>query len=347
MEAHYHGKPPRFRREATSFTAVLGTISNEEIPKTLPRYVSAKSIVNNTGVDLYVRERDGIVHCVPSNVVNPELRKGVFYTTGYFSTEGVDFDVTRITGHGTTLDRTKVAQMIPPTRYSAAVQVSKLTNHYFLDYKDVMDKGGVLYLQELDVVVSLHGIDHLPRHPGTSVDFHTAFEERIAAMSSASSGMMLGVVDNEDRFGVRFVNVNGFVCRVSAVRNPLQPAGVYLYVPGNVDQRGEILFYDLDSLDDSGCPVKFYATQAEASAHGDVFAEAEKAWEREKQEMERQIVTLKSENEIKSLERKDYYEDRSHERKDDSEHLKMFVASAGIIGGAITIISKLADMFRS
>lgn len=347
MEAHYHGQPPRFRREANSFTAVLGTITNEEIPKALPRYVSAKSIVNNTGIDMFVRERDGIVHHLPSEVVVPDLRKGLFYTTGYFSSKEVGYDMTRLTGNGTTIDRTRVAQRIESPPFGASVQVTKLTTHYFLDYKDVMDKGGVLYLQELDVVVSLHDLQHLPPHPGMTVDFNVAFEERIAGMQSATAGMMVGVVDNEERFGTRFINVNGFVCRVTAVRNALQASGIYLHVPGNVDRKGEILFYELNSSNESECPIRFYATQAEAEAHGDVFKEAEKAWEREKQEMEREIVTLKSVNEIKSLERKDYYEDRSHERKDDSEHLKMFVASAGIIGGAITIISKLADWFRS
>lgn len=346
MEPHYHGKPPRFRREATSFKAVLGTIIEEEIPKTLPRYVSAKSIVNNTGIDLYVRERDGIVHRIPSKELALDLRKGLFYSVGYFSTEGVDYDVTRRAGHGMTLDRTRVAQMIEPSRYGASVQVTKLTHHYFLDAKEVMDKGGVLYLQELDVVVSIAGLEHLPPHPAENVDFQLAFEERVATMSSASSGLMIGVIDNEGTFGTRFINVNGFVCRVSPVRDPLQPSGIYIYVPGNVDKRSEIVFYELHSSDEQ-CPIKFYPTQAEAAAHGDVFAEAEKAWEREKQEFEKQITTLKNENELKSLERKDYYEDRSHARKDDSEHLKMFVASAGIIGGAITIISKVADMFRS
>ncbi|AGX01936.1 hypothetical protein CF95_gp214 [Erwinia phage PhiEaH1] len=346
MESHYHGKPPRFRREATSFKAVLGTIIEEEIPKTLPRYVSAKSIVNNTGIDLYVRERDGIVHRIPSKEVVLELRKGLFYTCGYFSTEGVDYDVTRRTGNGMTLDRTRVSQVIEPSRYGASVQVTKLTHHYFLDAKDVMDKGGVLYLQELDVVVSMHGLEHLPQHPSENVDFQLAFEERIATMSSATSGLMMGVVDNEGIFGTRYINVNGFVCKVSPVTDPLQPSGIYVYVPGNVDKRTEIVFYELHSSDEQ-CPIKFYPTQAEAAAHGDIFAEAEKAWEREKQDFEKQILTLKNENELKSLERKDYFEYRSLDRKDDSEHLKMFVASAGIIGGAITVISKLADWFRS
>lgn len=347
MEPHYHGRPPRFRREATDFKAVLGTIIEEEIPKTLPRYVSAKSIVNNTGVDIFVRERDGIVHRIPCKTVVPDLRKGLFYTVGYFSTEGVEYDVTRRAGNGVTLDRTRLSQTIEPSRYGASVQVTKLTNHYFLDSKEMMDKGGVLYLQELDVVVSLHGIEHLPRHPASNADYQLAFEEKMETMTAGSSGLMVGVIDNEDRFGTRYMNVNGFVCRVTAIRDTLQPSGIYLCVPGNVERGKEILFYDLAKLDDNECPIRFYATQAEASAHGDVFAEAEKAWEREKQEFERQITTLKNENEIKSLERKDYYEDRSAERKDDSENLKMFVASAGVIGGAITIISKLADWFRS
>jgi hypothetical protein len=157
---------------------------------------------------------------------------------------------------------------------------------------------------------------------------------------------MMGVVDNEGIFGTRYINVNGFVCKVSPVTDPLQPSGIYVYVPGNVDKRTEIVFYELHSSDEQ-CPIKFYPTQAEAAAHGDIFAEAEKAWEREKQDFEKQILTLKNENELKSLERKDYFEYRSLDRKDDSEHLKMFVASAGIIGGAITVISKLADWFRS
>lgn len=347
MEPHYHNRPPRFRREATSFTAVYGEISEEVLPKSLPRYVSAKAIVNNTGIDMYIRERDGIVHCLPSKTVVPDVRKGIFYSAGYFSEEGVDFDVTRIVGHGTTLQRDRVALRVEPPRYGAGVQVSKLTHYYFLDFKEVMEKGGVLYLQELDVVVSLHGLPYLPRHPASEVDYQSAFEERMTGMMAASAGLMIGIVDNAETFGTRYMNVNGFVCRVRPIKNPTQPSGVYLYIPGSLEVEGEIVFYDLASLDESDCPIKFYATQAEAKAHGDIHAEELKAWEREKQDFEKQILTLKNENEMKSLQRKDYYEDRSLERKDDSEHLKMFVASAGIIGGAITVMVKLAEFFRS
>lgn len=332
------------------YTATTGEITEEDVHSArLPKFTLASSLVNNTGFDLYIRGRDNITHCIRGKTVNPDLRRGVFYSAGYYSDEGVEFDVTNHVHNGLNGTRTAIVQNVPRKReHSTGIRPGELKKHYYISYDDIALKGGSLYLREVDLMISLNELRNMPDHISNDDGYTDVLEEMVKQMEINSAGIMIGVIDNTDQWGTHYINLTGDVQRIVPVTNSMRPDGVYILRKGlnNCIEEVKVDFYALDELHASSCPVKFFRTPAEALSFGDTATQASRLWEKEKAVMEREITRLKAETEIKSYERKDYYDERSTSRKDDSENLKMFVASVGVVGGIFTLVSKLGSLLR-
>lgn len=351
MESSTRKLPTHAPRTRRYYTATTGEICEDDVHSArMPRFTVANSVVNNTGYDLYIRGRDNVTHCIRGNVVNTELRKGIYYTAGYFSDDKVEFDVRREVHNNLNRGGSAIVQNVPKSRpHGTGIRPGELTKHYYIAYEDIAARGGCLYLREIDVMVSLNELRHMPDHIANSEGYLDVLEEMVKQMEDNSAGIMIGVIDNANVWGTHYMNLNGDVQRITPVTNSMRADGVYILRKGLNDHPNEVKvdFYALDKLNESAyCPVKFFRTPAEAISFGDVSTQAARLWEKEKAEYEREIFRLKAESEREGLLRKDFYEEKSLNRKDDSENLKMFVASVGVVGGIFTLVSKLGSVLR-
>lgn len=82
-----------------------------------------------------------------------------------------------------------------------------------------------VYLEDLDILVYFTDIAERPLHP-FSEKGKLAYKD----LGKGSSFFYKIIInDPHNEYGDKFININGIIYRVSAIADPLKPAGVYLY----------------------------------------------------------------------------------------------------------------------
>lgn len=251
-----------------------------------------------------------------------------------------------------------------------------------LDYRFTLDQlrefGGTVYLHEVDQLISIGSLEELCPHPFSEEGRHLALLD-VDEGENSQYGLSYGVkiVDNQARYGDRFMNVGGKVFRIAPVQDSSQRCGIYvtsnsLAVAGETENTSELVRrYDFEQEQQIG----LYRSIEQALALGDLattrkeeLAKAEHnlaqtrlemqtaklRHDEEMHEKEVELTRLQKEidrekklNELLQQERerqqmvaKDYYEERSHARKDASEGLKVLPAVIVGIGALIALVAK-------
>lgn len=334
------------------------------LPYGVSGYSEALSIRNNTERSITIRGRDNtIIHLAP-NGYDDNIERGIYYTTGFRGSEFVMTDTSR---HDNVRNLTsgKLLQLDRNERSRRMVDVERMDYWYFVSLDEVVSKGGTLYLEEIDKLISIQPDEYVPEHPFTytSVDEHIA--QAMREFGETTAGMTVFVVDNEDSFGKRYINLNGNIMGVTPVIDQSRGSGVYLNIRNAIGQgRQGVEFYEFSTLDDK-CPIRFYASIAEAERFGDEVTAVKHEQEMEltqakhtaavatiqraeakdviderstirKDQFESKAMARKDFYDQTSSERKDAYDDRSTTRKDESDETKAAIAAVGAaaaIGG--------------
>ncbi|WP_257292813.1 hypothetical protein [Endozoicomonas sp. ONNA1] len=204
--------------------------------------------------------------------------------------------------------------------------------------KDVEQRGGVSYIVDLDILISLASADITPHHPYSSEGVQRNLIENDSEVNAAEKfAYSLYLVDNEGKVNDKFINFNGDVYRVSPYPNETLTTGVYVLnsgVTGGLESKGpldvvrsEYWDHDPDNPDAKG--IILYNSYDEAKALGSVYEQRDRELKDESQRLElrkQELNSAKLEQE-KSLQlekdrlerdkqkREEAYRDLEHHRK--------------------------------
>mgnify|MGYP001024817864 CR=1 FL=1 len=269
---------------------------------------------------------------------------------------------------------------------------------YGVTKEDLYRKGNALYISNLDLVVTLLQGSNTPLHPFSESGVRNRLIEQTEEINEVGGfGYRIDIVDNEQQFGPRFVNINNEVFKVHPQVDITRRNGVYRISSGPVEGDAPFTapisrFYTFEEAEEK---LGLYKSHNEAKTLGDVLASRKKEldeyaldireeehrlkqekmnreedfeqfkrklekerlqeeeerklreqrWKREEQIMlERQtrlkdeIAELEHTRTVTSLGRKDYYEERSYERKDSSEIVKFIPL---VVGGLIAVAAAI------
>lgn len=146
-------------------------------------------------------------------------------------------------------------------------------------FSDIESRGGSLFLNNLDVVVSVLQGHLVPHHPRSEAGVRNDLVETNPAINNVGSfGYSIQIVDNGSFFGDRFININNLIYKVPTTKNPDMKDGVYLSSSGPI--KGDYSLappiakrFTFSEADEA---LGLYRTVDEAMSLGDVHAAKEK-----------------------------------------------------------------------
>jgi hypothetical protein len=143
-------------------------------------------------------------------------------------------------------------QTPPARRLSYTLQVTR---------EQLEQANGVLYVNYLDVVIGLASMGDEIIHPFTREGVVDGLNKHAPKEEGLNQRYYL--VDNQRRFGNRYINIWGRVEEVQAIHDPAKEEGLYITVSnrGKVDTR----FYPLEEAEKN---VGLYPTYKEAELYG-------------------------------------------------------------------------------
>lgn len=253
-----------------------------------------------------------------------------------------------------------------------------ITVDYPITLEELKKYGGSVYYSEIDQVLSLSSGNDVPVHPYSDRG-RSAYAEDSHGTRSVGFLYNLEVVDNENRQGTRFVNINGSVYPLSPVFDYGRREGVYVQTHGHLDEfNNPTSTRRRVSFAEAGKELGVWQTHEEAVTLGNLerkheIALSERAAEvvrlknelenvRHERELEKvqrdkererdddlrqrhqQQLAMQREAETHALElrrfeTKDRFEERAYQRKDTSDIIK--VLPSAVVGlGAIAMAMK-------
>lgn len=232
---------------------------------------------------------------------------------------------------------------------------------FSLDYTirrdDIVSQGGVLYLADLDIVVSVHKDEWKALHPYSDASTrYQLIEAESNVNNSERFGYSVYIVSNNGSVNSKYINLGGSVYRVPSITNQSLRDGVYVCSSGPVQNSAKdpipmSLHYTFDEAWEN---LRLFDTPEEAEKLGDILVEREKElkelqlqykelehmqkmdklqfeqdmeekrreYERLSMERQREEAHVEHERTMRAMRDKEYYDTRSAARKDSSEVVK-------------------------
>lgn len=187
---------------------------------------------------------------------------------------------------------------------------------YLVSRETLQKRGGSIYLVELDIVVSILTPNHVPLHPFSDVGMRAQLLESDPAVNSPKYfGMNIRIVDNNGRFGDRFINVSGQIYKVVALKSSKLRDGVYMTSSAAVDGDYDVCPPSCQrySFEEADAELKLFRTVDEAKTLGDIAA----ATDRELKELQAKLRREEHEFKLERLRREDELDiaKRAYERE--------------------------------
>jgi len=235
-----------------------------------------------------------------------------------------------------------------------------LTIEYPINLNELENLGGSVYLNEIDCVISTKTVLDCPTHPYSQ----EGLEQNLLVVNTSGKGFgyAIDIVDTVGKYGDRYINVQGKVYRVVAKPDTARRDGIYITANASVDNINSpthpvVEYYSFSQSSEIG----LFKTIEEAGSLGDAVA----AQKKQLLELEHELTLLKKrlqiaeqnsalelseknalladldfkmkeqkneieKNKIKQEEErlaiKEFYENRSYRRKDESETWKIIPA---------------------
>lgn len=183
---------------------------------------------------------------------------------------------------------------------------------YGVDEDDVQRNGGSLYLVNLDLVVSTMVGGYVPHHPFSQDGVRNRLVSENETINTAGVvGYSLQIVDNEDVFGSRFININKEIYLVQPAKDPGRLSGVYRASTSPVSESGGVgkPRADYFAFPEAEALLGMFKTYEEANLLGDIAAER-------KRELETLAHDLKAQESRMKKDRLDREEEFENWRRD-------------------------------
>lgn len=278
----------------------------------------------------------------------------------------------------------RIKEALRVQRKGNSHSAARIVLEYPITLEALEAAGGTVYYSDLDILVSLLDPASMPPHPHSEEGRRAkVFAGSPLEHGGVGFGYAIEIVDNHNRYGRRFLNINGDVYPVQPKIDWERRDGVYVisnFLPGGSGglepKARQIKFCSFEQAQET---LGLYRTYEEAMHLGDLSqarkaelltmehevsvarqelkqmqTEAEKADVTRKEELaklEGDNERLKARNqllerdmEIERQKNKDYYEQKSQNRKDTSETVKILPT---IILGITTIIATLFGIFSN
>lgn len=321
-----------------------------------PAHETRIAYTNNLDVDVWVCERSGAIHRL-SPRHGKERVFGVLISRRFHSSTTVSYDLSEMVENKVGALRPDISMRAMAESYNpifssmAGMGVSK-DIVFTLNKRRIEEKGGVVYHEASDLVIALSREQAV--HPGSPQARLASMREGLVEPEDFPTfghpRLSVAIIDNERVFGDKYVNLGGVVHVAKATQSDKFLSGVYISRDGVVNEAGQpskptVTRYKFEEV--SECGIGFYDSREAAENLGNFEKAAEQKTAQvkaettvlksvlEKESLETKLHATKEQSnyEQRSLERKDYYEDKSHRRKDSSEEMKyIFAAIAGFFG---------------
>lgn len=281
-------------------------------------FVKNFKVINNTERGIYLFGREGYVARIEPTR-NPQLASGVYFSTEITVRGQVKTDADSILS--------EVDQSNRPS--GRMLQKSKLEG-FTRVREELLDcsSSSLFYVVEHDIAIGFNeptdGMSH-PFSAGGIVDFVTNGERKREA--NGALDITIDIIDNEGTFGDRYISVGGTAFAVKARKDSTLESGIYSGWTNHIRINGESLSFGLKrfSFAELETSKEFPFTLYKSPDDAKGFDPA-KQLEMTLTEAKGRLDILKTEREEASAWRKDYYEQRSLSRKDNSDGWKMLPA---------------------
>lgn len=253
-----------------------------------------------------------------------------------------------------------------------------ITVDYPVTLEELKKYGGAIYYSEIDQVVSIGTTDDVPLHP-YSEKGRSMFSEDLHGSRSVGFIYNLEIIDNSGRQGIRYVNINGSVYPLKPNQDYGRRDGIYVLTSGHLDEYDNPSSSQRRvGFDHAAQELGVFNSYEDAEALGDIERSRERdqaahqatvqqlkndldlqKYERDMEKIRREEEQAENDRErakqaaeltrlrdeasyvldMRRIESKDRFEERSYVRKDSSEVLKALPSM--IVGlGAIAMAVK-------
>lgn len=309
--------------------------------------------VNGLPYDVKVVFRNGLAVVIPHVLTNVGFTKGRFMVRhDYMYRGGVKPDLQQLSSVSEAGQGKERAELLKAVNFSETLLSNgykRIMMDYYVEDELITKTHDGIYVPELDIVITRY-VARPTYHPASPEGRALAVKQSV---SNTKFTYDIEIVDPDDEYGHRFCNMAGEVHRIEPNHRKDVEPGVYLKAVSKDNVKD-----DRHTFDQADDVLKLFRTRDEAMAYGDIA----KARDREIEQLKHENITLKHQQEIKSIENKDRYESRSYEqkdhyesrsyaRKDSSESMKwmpaILTAAAVTVGAVIKIAMAPATGFMS
>jgi hypothetical protein len=231
------------------------------------------SYINNLPVPVTIVWRSGLKFVLrpEPSMTNNKLLVRIHIVIG----RAVKSDIERVLSEVTT----KSSDELKAMREAFSLQIKESTYGgatVILDYPigiDVLrNNGGSIYCHELDSVISLADINSVPYHPFSPEGRNQRIiEANTSVINQYDFNYSIEIVDNEGRYGERYLNISNKIYRVVPKMDPNRQNGVY--VLSNSPVEGKLGISEVGvtyyTFDDAETELHLFRTREDAAELGD------------------------------------------------------------------------------
>lgn len=295
-----------------SIYPALFTGEQDPIFNSRPQVEFGYKFYNGLSVSVTVSLRTGARYLIPPT---PGVRtKAFIIATDYLHSHDVIYDTSDLCnaeGQPTSPEAKAIEQALKISNHQPVMLGRKPTSasvKYALSKKDFDKVGGQLYLQNLDVLLSIYNLERSSFHPGTiNGQCNDFLNDDPVLKDLVGFSYSIQIVDRHRTYGDRYVNVCGKVFRVSVSSDPNKLEGVFIRHTG--ESAGLDVLFDIPeakyyTFEEADKIEWLYKTHTEALTLGDTEA----AMQRELIQRKHHLQELEMKAKAEDLERRREFE---------------------------------------
>ncbi len=122
---------------------------------------------------------------------------------------------------------------------------------YFVSRAEIEQAGGSIYIESLDLLISLNGLSDVPHHPHSLHGERQGLMALTPAEEHGNFHYRIEIYDQDGNFGDRFINVGGEVFNIRSNRSGARRNGVYVVgsspvmsTSGHLEERCQHLTFE-------------------------------------------------------------------------------------------------------
>lgn len=271
-------------------------------------------VINTMREPVFWRNALGMVVKEPSEI-NPKEEEALYIVIEYHFDSGVKIDpqdmLTEARFRNIKVERERVYEALKTLEQSPR-HYKERSFHYTLALtRDELEaQGGVVYLQDVDMVVGFQTHVDTAQHPHTTQGHYQQLNDTLKNEPGIHQRFLLN--DNGGRIGSRYINTGYDVFELKPSNDPQLRDGVYVTVKHNGNPEPISLFYSIEEADKA---LGLYVNRAEAETFGAPEARFKADLKEREQDIEREKLNLRDRRNSMDEEQKE--QERRHKQQEE------------------------------